>query len=85
MRYFFTSSAVPLTPEGGTMEDEHADVRGAMVPPSGVRGIPVENIAINIYRNLRTCLGSRNLRLSDHDWHGLNVNTFFFQSPVGAK
>jgi len=34
------------------MVDGHADVWGAMVPPSGVRGIPVENVVINIWRNL---------------------------------
>gem|GEM_PF-6219616 len=32
---FFIPSTVPLTPEGGTMVDEHADVRDTMVPPFG--------------------------------------------------
>jgi len=36
---FFTSSAAPLTPEGGTVTEKHTGVRGAIVPPSGVRGI----------------------------------------------
>gem|GEM_PF-2457757 len=49
---FFIPSIVPLTPEGGTMVDGHADVQAAMVPPSGVRGIPMKNIAINILKNL---------------------------------
>jgi len=31
-------AGIPLTPEGGTMVDEHSDVQDAMVPPSGVRG-----------------------------------------------
>jgi len=34
------------------MVDKHADVWGAMVPPSGVRGTLVKNIAINIWKNL---------------------------------
>jgi|GEM_PF-2339834 len=32
------SARIPLTPEGGTMVDGHADVWGAMVSPSGLRG-----------------------------------------------
>jgi len=35
------------------MVDGHVDVWGAMVPPSGVRGIPAENVVINIWRNLQ--------------------------------
>jgi len=50
---FFIPSIVPLTPEGGTMVDGHSDVQDAMVPPSGVRGIPAKNIAINILKNLK--------------------------------
>jgi len=34
------------------MVDGHSDVQDAMVPPSGVRGIPEKNIAINILKNL---------------------------------
>jgi len=51
---FFIPSAIPLTPEGGTMADKHSDVRGTMVPPSGVRGTLAKNIAINIWKNLIT-------------------------------
>jgi len=34
------------------MADKHSDVRGTMVPPSGVRGTLAKNIAINIWKNL---------------------------------
>gem|GEM_PF-1913763 len=50
---FFTPSTIPLPPEGGTMADERADVRDTMVPPSGVRGTPAKNTAINIPKNLK--------------------------------
>jgi len=43
---FFIPSIVPLTPEGGTMVDEHSDVQDAM--------IPAKNIAINILKNLNS-------------------------------
>jgi len=60
---FFIPLTVPLTPEGGTMVDGHADVWGAMVPPSGVRGA-AENVAINILRNLPPLRGFRHFLIA---------------------